>query len=100
MSERATVGIRELRQDLSRYLERVKKGERLTVTDRNKPVAVLGPLPEQDDFWERMVAEGKMIPATRRWEDRPAPIETEDPLAGTKALEEVSREWWEDDPDG
>ena len=38
-----TVGVAELRQNLSRYLERVAKGERLLVTDRNRPVAELGP---------------------------------------------------------
>ncbi len=40
-----TVGIAELRQNLSKYLERVAQGERLVVTDRNRPVAELGPPP-------------------------------------------------------
>ncbi|MEJ7716708.1 MAG: type II toxin-antitoxin system prevent-host-death family antitoxin [Thermoleophilaceae bacterium] len=39
-----TVGVRELRQNLSRYLDRVKDGERLVVTERNRPVAVLEPV--------------------------------------------------------
>ena len=39
----ATVGVAQLRQNLSTYLRRVEKGERLTVTDRNKPIAELGP---------------------------------------------------------
>lgn len=34
-----TVGIRELRDGLSRYLERVKAGEAITVTDHGRPVA-------------------------------------------------------------
>lgn len=38
-----TVGIRELRQNLSRYLERVKDGETLTVTERGLEVARLVP---------------------------------------------------------
>ena len=33
-----TVGVRELRQNLSRYLERVKAGETLTVTERGHEV--------------------------------------------------------------
>jgi prevent-host-death family protein len=41
----ASVGIAELRQNLSRYLDRVAQGERLLVTDRNRPVAELGPPP-------------------------------------------------------
>jgi len=43
MSE--TVGIAELRQNLSFYLRKVDAGERLVVTDRNRPVAELGPAP-------------------------------------------------------
>ncbi len=38
-----TVGVRELRQNLSRYLERVKGGETLTVTERGHEVARLVP---------------------------------------------------------
>jgi len=37
------VGIWELRQNLSRYLERVKAGEDLVVTDRGEAVARLVP---------------------------------------------------------
>ena len=39
------VGVRELRQNLSVYLRRVEAGESLPVTDRGRPVALLGPLP-------------------------------------------------------
>jgi len=38
-----TVGIRELKNRLSRYLKRVRAGERLVVTDRGEPVAILSP---------------------------------------------------------
>jgi prevent-host-death family protein len=41
MSE--AVGVRELRQNLSRYLDRVKAGEDLVVTERGRPVARLVP---------------------------------------------------------
>ena len=37
----ATVGVRELRQNLSRYLDRVKLGEALVVTERGREVARL-----------------------------------------------------------
>ena len=37
------MGVRELRQNLSRYLERVKDGETLTVTERGHEVARLVP---------------------------------------------------------
>ena len=38
-----SVGVRELRQNLSKHLERVKRGETLTVTDRGREVAKLVP---------------------------------------------------------
>jgi len=39
------VGIRELKQHLSEYLDRAERGEVLRVTDRGRPKAVLGPVP-------------------------------------------------------
>jgi len=63
MSE--TVGVGELRQNLSRYLRRVEAGERLTVTDRNRPVAELRPLPTPGSRLERLVAEGVVTPPAR-----------------------------------
>ena len=35
----ATVGVRELRDGLSRYLERVKAGEAITITEHGRPIA-------------------------------------------------------------
>jgi len=65
------VGVRELRQNLSVYLERVIAGERLEVTDRGHPVAMLIPLTPGATLVERLVAEGRAIPATTRLEDLP-----------------------------
>lgn len=39
------VGIRELKQRLSQYLERAAAGETIRVTDRGQPKAILGPVP-------------------------------------------------------
>ncbi|MGH2425116.1 MAG: type II toxin-antitoxin system Phd/YefM family antitoxin, partial [bacterium] len=36
-----SVGVRQLKAGLSRYLQRVRAGERITVTARGRPVAVL-----------------------------------------------------------
>jgi prevent-host-death family protein len=41
----ADVGIRELKQRLSEYLDRAERGEILRVTDRGRPKAVIGPVP-------------------------------------------------------
>jgi prevent-host-death family protein len=53
-----SIGVRELRQHASRYLERVRHGETLEVTDRGRPVARL--VPVGSDFWTDMVARGKV----------------------------------------
>ena len=56
----ATVGVRELKNRLSRYLRRVADGERITVTDRGRPIAVISPptqTPEEERAWA-MVREG------------------------------------------
>jgi prevent-host-death family protein len=39
-----TIGIRELKENLSRYMKRVKSGERIIVTDRKKEIAIIMPL--------------------------------------------------------
>lgn len=39
----ATTGVRALKAKLSEYLKRAKAGERVTVTDRGRPIAILGP---------------------------------------------------------
>jgi prevent-host-death family protein len=39
------VGVRELKQHLSEYLERAAQGEIIRVTDRGQPKAILGPVP-------------------------------------------------------
>jgi prevent-host-death family protein len=51
------VGVRELKQKLSEYLDRAERGEVLRVTDRGRPKAVLGPLPGRARV-EEGVAEG------------------------------------------
>lgn len=68
-----TVGIAELRQNLSKYLKVVEAGERLIVTDRNKPVATLGPPPIPGSALDRLIAEGRVIPPTRSSLPEPLP---------------------------
>jgi prevent-host-death family protein len=60
MSSDQTVGVRELRQHLSRYLRRVAEGEVFRVSDRGRPVALLGPLPEEAGVVERLLAQGRI----------------------------------------
>ena len=69
------VGIRELRDTLSRQLDRVRDGQTITVTDHGKPIARIVPIEGQSVF-ERLVAEGKITPARSATRHLPEPLVT------------------------
>jgi prevent-host-death family protein len=82
------VGVAELRQNLSVYLRRVREGETLVVTDRNRPVAVLGPAPESASRLDQLIAAGRVSPPLRA--ELPEPLEMgDDPGALSRALAEL-----------
>lgn len=56
-----TLGIRELKAQLSYHLRRAQNGARITIADRGKPIAVLGPAePVANVAWAwKLVADGK-----------------------------------------
>lgn len=58
------IGVRELRQNASRYLARVKAGETVEVTERGVLVALLTPPRPAHGARDRLIAEGRLIPAT------------------------------------
>ena len=71
----ARVGVRELRQNLSVYLDRVKAGETLEVTEHGRPVARLGPRPSKPvSIIDQMIADGRATAATIRPRDIPATV--------------------------
>lgn len=59
------VGVRELKATLSAVLKRAAAGEVITVTDRGRPIAVLGPPLGAVDL-DAAVAAGWLTPATER----------------------------------
>lgn len=69
-----TIGVRELRQNASRYLAKVKQGQRIAVTDRGELVAYLEPVAEPRTTYQRMVAAGQVRPATGSMRDLLAEI--------------------------
>jgi prevent-host-death family protein len=70
----AIVGVRELRQNLSVYLGRVKKGEALTVTEHGAAVAILRPVAPASNVLARLVAEGRATPPVRSVRHLPRPL--------------------------
>jgi prevent-host-death family protein len=53
-----TVGIRELKQNLSKYIKEVKSGEKIIVTAHKKQVAVITPFNEESDELLELVRRG------------------------------------------
>lgn len=91
MSE--VVGVAQLRQNLSHYLRRIERGERFTVTDRNRPVAQLSPIPQSQSRLEQLIAEGKLSQPLSR-QPLPEPLPTE---LGARSLSASLKAEREDD---
>jgi prevent-host-death family protein len=67
------IGVRALRDSLSRYLDEVKAGRTVTVTEHGKPIARIVPIEEMSPL-ERLIAEGRATPPTAVKRPRPRPI--------------------------
>lgn len=67
------VGVRELRQRASELLRRVEEGETIEITDRGRPVALLGPIPTGSPL-QRLRAAGDTEPAAATLDDLPLPL--------------------------
>ena len=64
------VGVRQLKNSLTRYLRLVEEGHSVLVTSRNRPVAVLrkpdrDTARTQEEVIAALVAEGKLLPAKK-----------------------------------
>ena len=74
------VAISELKAKLSRYLDQVKAGHEVVVTDRGRPVARLVPYDDgrkREPDMERLIREGVILPGRGKLRDellRPSPV--------------------------
>jgi prevent-host-death family protein len=82
------IGVRELKARLSEHLERVSRGEVITVTSRGRRIAQIVPVPGRDNLL-RGVAEGWI---TREADRPPEPVVRQRPLAGTRTTTELISE--------
>ncbi len=74
------VGIRELKNHLSRYLARVRDGDEVVVTDRGRAIARVVPFGDERVL-DRLVAEGLVTPARREKQQATKPIVTKGPVS-------------------
>jgi len=89
----ARVGVRELRQNLSVYLDRVKAGETLEVTEHGTPVARLTPNPPvRLSIIDQMIADGRITPAKGDHRTIPLP-----PKIPGRPLSEILQEMRDED---
>ena len=73
------VGVRDLKQHLSEYLDRAEAGEVVRVTDRGRPKAMLVPLPGRLRLDEG-IAQGWVTPASSRLRKAPARLQARRPV--------------------
>lgn len=87
-----SVGMRDLGQNVSRVLARVKKGESLVVTDHGRPVARLVPYTTGSTLDEK-IASGEVTPPSGNLQEflaRHVPVESEVP--GSEILQAMRDE--------
>lgn len=68
------VGVRELKNQLSSYLARVRAGEEVVVTDHGRPVARLVPIDAPTDRLAELISEGLVHPARTARAPLPRPV--------------------------
>jgi prevent-host-death family protein len=79
------VGVRDLKARLSEHLDRVARGDVITVTNRGRRVAQILPITGHDNL-ERGIAGGWITRAVAR---PPAAVVRQRPLAGTPTTTEL-----------
>jgi prevent-host-death family protein len=87
------VGIRKLRDELTQQIARVRRGRRLVVTDRGKPVAVLMPYGQdaessRQDRLRALLVGGHVAPAERPFSANPPLVKGHGPLASDLVVED------------
>ncbi len=78
------MGIRELHENVTAVVRRVRASETIEVTSDGTPVALLTPVPTSRR--NRLIAEGRLIPPQETPFRLPTPVP---PLPGTPTSEEI-----------
>jgi prevent-host-death family protein len=88
-----SIGIRKLRDELTRHLGRVRRGTRIVVTDRGRPVAVLAPYEQatrssRGDRLQALLVGGHVAPAEKPFLVNPPLAKGRGPLASDLITED------------
>ncbi len=89
-----SVGIRELKNRLSYYLRYCRRGERLLITERGKPVAVIQPLEDlelpttPDIALARLATEGIVRLRQGHLAERIPPVKVSGPSVSSAVIED------------
>jgi len=84
---RVEVGVRELKNRLSHFIDLVQVGNEVIVTEHGKPVARLVPASEDDSRLQKLILAGIVTPAIDS--SRPRPFGR---LVATASMSELIRE--------
>ncbi|MBA3288432.1 MAG: type II toxin-antitoxin system prevent-host-death family antitoxin [Acidimicrobiia bacterium] len=76
----AEVGVRELRDHLSRYLEQVQAGDEVIVTERGRAIARVVPINGERTI-DKLIRQGLVTPARQRHRRRPVPLHAQGPVS-------------------
>jgi prevent-host-death family protein len=74
------VGIKELRDSLSRHLADVRAGGTVTITDHGRAIARIVPV-DRPSRLEQLIAEGRVTKAARRKRPSPEPLTAAAPVS-------------------
>ena len=90
----SAVGVKELKNRLTHYLQRTKQGEEVVVTERGKPIALIQPIKSADQAASlearlaRLAALGLVTLPSRRTRKKPKPIKISGPPVSKAILED------------
>ena len=80
-TSRLEVGVRDLKNNLSRYLDRVSQGDEIVVTDHGRPVARLLRVDRSTERLADLVASGLVRPPKAPARRLPTPVKTSGPVS-------------------
>ena len=88
------IGVRQLKQSLSKTLRAVDSGQQVRVTVRGRPVADIVPAGAAavDDRMRELVAQGRVVPPSRALPGKPPKLAKTDRSASSQVLSEREAE--------